>query len=579
MENTNPSDSQNLSMYCLRNFCSSEHCNDEDCMALKSYVRFLERKVEILEDIVNTTHSIAELNQSISDSLGSPKLTDISIQTEPVFICNEEVVYASNSNQSLETGPMSTSLLEENQCNPYLNEASTISSASLKFSTDNYSCISMSSCINDYTNEKNCNPVEIFDGSPFEKFSVESLYNELTFTDKFRNRETVYYGDYSYTYQGGHHKPKTIASGSYLSKICSYLKVLLPGYNYNSVLITHYKTGESHIPPHCDDEECIAEDSNIVTVSLGATRQVKYTDKSSDHCVCVADLSHGDMTVMSRESQNFYLHELVPDVNCSSKRLSLTFRLIKPGQTPDINTEDCGYVPYSPPSSITSSLMSLPFTESKLHRSMKPAAVARSKQKPTQVTGETSTIDTIYVSSSMFRNMNEKCLSSDNHRAKVFFFPGADSLEMADRLTRDREFINLPKERVKKIFLLTGTNYVDSVAQGSVPLSSALDGVDFLCSKLWSIFNNAQLYLINLLPRNNIKKNRIIDEINNFIKSLCNRHGLVYIDTEKKNSLFFNVKVGRRKAMFFKKGHDNVHLNEAGVRRLGKHLKYIAHNT
>ena len=40
--------------------------------------------------------------------------------------------------------------------------------------------------------------------------------------------------------------------------------------------ITLYEDGKAHIPPHSDNEECIEPESDIITVSIGATRKVTF---------------------------------------------------------------------------------------------------------------------------------------------------------------------------------------------------------------------------------------------------------------------------------------------------------------
>jgi hypothetical protein len=65
--------------------------------------------------------------------------------------------------------------------------------------------------------------------------------------------------------------------------------------------------------------------------------------------------------------------------------------------------------------------------------------------------------------------------------------------------------------------------------------------------------------------------------LNNTIKEICRRHGLSFIDTEHDVTLF-SVK-GFRKSSYFRCGFDDVHLNRAGILRLAKHLKFLAHNT
>ena len=87
---------------------------------------------------------------------------------------------------------------------------------------------------------------------------------------------------------------------------------------------------------------------------------------------------------------------------------------------------------------------------------------------------------------------------------------------------------------------------------------------------------NAKLSVINLLPRVDRHKNATINILNNAIKEMCRMHGHSFVDTESKVKLFSNN--GHRKSAFFRQGFDDVHLNKSGISRLGKHLKYIAHN-
>ncbi|KAL5262089.1 hypothetical protein ACHWQZ_G007699 [Mnemiopsis leidyi] len=78
--------------------------------------------------------------------------------------------------------------------------------------------------------------------------------------------------------------------------------------------------------------------------------------------------------------------------------------------------------------------------------------------------------DTLFISSSMFRNLNENMMSSSKHTAKVLFYPGANSYEMLQRLLKDEEFYTLDKSAIKQIFVLTGSNYIESLASDSPEL-------------------------------------------------------------------------------------------------------------
>jgi hypothetical protein len=147
---------------------------------------------------------------------------------------------------------------------------------------------------------------------------------------------------------------------------------------------------------------------------------------------------------------------------------------------------------------------------------------------------------------------------------------------MLERLYGDPDFRMLNKKNVERIILLTGTNYVDSIAANALDIKVAFGGIELLANRLWSTFANAQLYVTNILPRADVIKNNVVTDLNKSILKMCRTHGLFYIDTEVENRLFTDTE-NNRKEKFFSKGYDNVHLNRIGVTRLGKHLKFIAH--
>ena len=136
----------------------------------------------------------------------------------------------------------------------------------------------------------------------------------------------------------------------------SYLEVVMPGYKFNSALINKYHDGDSHIPPHGDTEPEIAEGSDIVTISLGETRTIIFSNKKGD-LVFSDKLRHGEVMVMSQQSQSVYSHQ-IPKELCCRTRISITLRLIQPyAMSPPLSAvnkspvtqstnSDCGYAPF-----------------------------------------------------------------------------------------------------------------------------------------------------------------------------------------------------------------------------------------
>ncbi|KAL5255800.1 hypothetical protein ACHWQZ_G011132 [Mnemiopsis leidyi] len=80
---------------------------------------------------------------------------------------------------------------------------------------------------------------------------------------------------------------------------------------------------------HSDLEDCTEETSDIVTVSLGATRTLIITDSTSGQVIKELDLKHGAVSVMTKTSQSVYKHEIIRDRECQHTGVSVTFRLIK----------------------------------------------------------------------------------------------------------------------------------------------------------------------------------------------------------------------------------------------------------
>ena len=91
------------------------------------------------------------------------------------------------------------------------------------------------------------------------------------------------------------------------------------------------------------------------------------------------------------------------------------------------------------------------------------------------------------------------------------------------------------------------------------------------------MFTNAEINIINILPRADLKKNLIVKNLNSYIKNIFTLHGLKYICTEGANHRMFTETSGKRIDKLFSGGYDNVHLNEIGYSILGRYLKYLAH--
>ena len=527
----------------------------------------------------------------------------------------------------------------------------------------------------------NINPDEIMpcpysklDGSPFHLFNLESIVNATSGYKHFENRAVAYYGTQPYSYSSVTHNPRPFEDNPYLLKVLSYIDIVLPDFSYNSAMIHWYKDNESHMPHHSDNEECIEKDSDIVSISLGDSRVMEFVNKY-DETVSHSVVSHGDVVIMSRKSQDYYTHA-IPSVGDSPQqgRLSITLRLLKevghekpsetlstvtnfladldpfddhlsnenaagsheaqvgyPQNNPILPTSDGYQVPQShnptatrypsqheapttmnrrqsqwaPSFRETRQVESKPQYRKPYHHirpnstnmkqsTWQPITTSLEQFPQTQlhpsrraVTGNRDNNikeDVIFISSSMFRDLNPAKLTSTSINAHVFFYPGATARQMQARLSADQDFQNLSKRTpVSKIFLLTATNNVDLVCSQKQQFSDVMSEISELVNYICGLFSGTEINLINILPRASRERSDIIRNLNDLIDSLCKKHYsrlLKFVDTYSRFHLF-SYKNGQRKQDYFKSTHhndfDNVHLNSSGITKLGAHLKHIAH--
>ena len=175
-------------------------------------------------------------------------------------------------------------------------------------------------------------PFEICNGVRFTTFNAQRMNESTVFDTKFQNRATAYYGSVPYKYGKTVHKPRPFSDNPYLQELFAAAKTAIPDLVCNSALITKYEKPDSCIPKHSDDEKEIVEDSQILTISLGQHRELRFHRKDATKEIHTFTVNHGDAFMMSRKSQNVYSHELLPSTMSAkdhSVRISVTFRLLK----------------------------------------------------------------------------------------------------------------------------------------------------------------------------------------------------------------------------------------------------------
>ncbi|KAF9025626.1 hypothetical protein BDZ89DRAFT_1135293 [Hymenopellis radicata] len=103
------------------------------------------------------------------------------------------------------------------------------------------------------------------------------------------------------------------------------------GHPVNHVLIQHYRSGHDHISEHADKTIDIVRHpvSNIVNVSLGATRTMvlrhKDDDSQSDAFLQTIPLPHNSMFVLGLETNREWKHGIHPVRTFLTKDLSMIY--------------------------------------------------------------------------------------------------------------------------------------------------------------------------------------------------------------------------------------------------------------
>ncbi len=315
-------------------------------------------------------------------------------------------------------------------------------------------------------------------------------------------------------------------------------------------MITRYKDGTQGIPYHSDDEECIEPGSMICSISLGETRSLMFRSKnSSTEYVSSVQLAHGDFLFMSQKSQKYFEHSVPKDFS-NKIRLSITLRQITSA------SHHC-----SAPPGIS---LASPSPSNNAKQDMGDSCVDNTMPDTEVHVSDKSS--TVFISSSMFSELDEKKLSSTYQMAHVFSYPGATAKGICQRFQADGTVQNIDTTKVSDIVVMAGSNNVDYVL-GSPPhlrkhllvngrgnaklLDETNRDIETLVLHLHKWAPGANIRIVNVLPRESRVRNRVISDINQYIWKLQNRHSFVsYLSTEKHRHLFTD-KLGFRKAQYF----------------------------
>ena len=141
-------------------------------------------------------------------------------------------------------------------------------------------------------------------------------------------RLVSWHGDEGISYTYSHTKMNALPWTPTLKKIKTRVEQFCQ-YEFNSVLINLYRSGNDHMGWHSDNEKELGTNPFIASISLGETRifHLKHkTDK--DQSTIRLPLADGSLLLMGGEIQHFWKHRISPSKKEFLPRINLTFRKI-----------------------------------------------------------------------------------------------------------------------------------------------------------------------------------------------------------------------------------------------------------
>ncbi|TYZ08894.1 alpha-ketoglutarate-dependent dioxygenase AlkB [Hymenobacter lutimineralis] len=171
-----------------------------------------------------------------------------------------------------------------------------------------------------------------------------ALFSELTATVAWRQdsiqlfgkqvpqpRLTAWYGDEhaAYSYSGLYLRPQPWTEP--LQRLRRQVAEAT-GQPFNSVLLNLYRTGQDSMGWHADDEPELGPNPVIASVSLGATRRMRFRPRLSllpDAAPFGLDLPAGSLLLMQGATQHTWQHAIPKTARAVGPRLNLTFRSVQ----------------------------------------------------------------------------------------------------------------------------------------------------------------------------------------------------------------------------------------------------------
>jgi alkylated DNA repair dioxygenase AlkB len=99
------------------------------------------------------------------------------------------------------------------------------------------------------------------------------------------------------------------------------------GETYNCVLLNYYRDGQDTMGWHADDEAELGLQATIVSLSIGAARDIHFKPKTGGELIKLT-LPCGSLLLMKGQTQQYWLHHIPKRARCDTPRINLTFRKI-----------------------------------------------------------------------------------------------------------------------------------------------------------------------------------------------------------------------------------------------------------
>lgn len=95
---------------------------------------------------------------------------------------------------------------------------------------------------------------------------------------------------------------------------------------YNGILVNRYANGHKYISAHSDDEAGL-DQTGVVALSYGATRNFRIRNKADKTRVADVPLLSGQLVHMGGDFQSEFTHEIPKQTKITEPRYSFTFRV------------------------------------------------------------------------------------------------------------------------------------------------------------------------------------------------------------------------------------------------------------